>query len=299
MISHRLLSGIAATIVVTGITFASPAIQAQAEQQALVSGKTIAGRISEGESRIFKFDGKTRLGEEYTFEAEPGYRILATAVPETKSKLSMALIGPDGTQTPFKNQNQIHWTVAIGGRWRLRVLGPDDDKTVRYNLGVIIKDANGLTVKPEKPEPTLAFADQVMKKINLPTVPCGGSDLAEIKIRADIRCTRSYSPGEYVYNEATNRLEKSPSKNPIPSEEPHITELKNWGLTPVPCGSSGLASISVDGKTACVLPTASIPAGQYVFKRDTFQLVGVDVPPGSNVPGPGAAPPPETSGPEI
>ncbi len=271
MIGRRVLSSIATTVTITGIMLTSLSTQAWAEQeQALVSGKTIAGKISEGTSRIFKFKGKSRLGDEYTFEAEPGYIIQATAVPETAAKLSIALISPDGAQTP--SPNPINTTINIGGTWRLRVLGPDDDTTVRYSLGVVMKDAEGKVLKPQKPEPTLVFADQVMKNLGLSTVVCGSPELAVFTIGTETRCSTGYPKGRYVYDVATKTI--IPDKPPGPLRDPNLVLLESWGLTPVSCGSS-VVSIAMGTTKYCTNPTNWLTAGEYTYDSATNRLTSV------------------------
>lgn len=259
----------AATIVaVIGINLLSFSNQAQSQQvQVLESGQTVSARISEGESRIFKVKGRSKLGNEYSFEAKPGYTIKATAVPETKANISLALVGPDGNQVAFAD-NRLLGSISIGGTWRLRVLGPDDDTTVRYSLGITIKNADGVEQKPTEPIKRLPFADQVMKDHGLNSVPCGSPELAVIKFDNVTRCTANYPKGQYVYDAASNTL--------VPLDPPEIALVKSWGLTTTFCNSKAV-EISVNGKDVCVMPTLVIPAGKYTYDFATNELIPTEV----------------------
>jgi hypothetical protein len=235
-------------------------------QQVLENGKTISGRIDSSSSPV-GINGDYRPGNEYMFNTEVGTSIKIDAITDETSQMDVVLVVIPPNLPPIQldqdldaksRETFLQGSATVSGTWKVRVVS-FNRKPGTYSLSLLIK-RDGVTLKPE---PNMSSGEQIIKKLNLPIVPCGSPDIAAIQVGAETFCTTSYPKGQYVYNSATNSLEST-----------EVSQLKAWGLTVTPCGAQ-TAFIIISGKELCIVPTLAVPAGKYTFDSTSNQLIPV------------------------
>jgi hypothetical protein len=238
-------------------------------QQVLENGKTINGRIDSSSSPV-GINGDYRPGNEYTFNTEVGTSIRIDAITDETSQMDVVLVVVPPNLPPIqldqdldaqRRETFLQGSAIVGGMWKVKVVS-FNKKPGTYFLSLLIK-RDGVFLKPE---PNMSSGEQVMKKLNLPIVPCGSPDIAAIQVGAETFCTTSYPKGHYIYNSATSSLDSA-----------EVSQLKAWGLTVTSCGAQ-TASIIISGKELCIVPTLAVPAGKYTFDNSSNQLIPVSSP---------------------
>ena len=262
-------------------------------QQALESTKTITGRIDSSSNPVSVPGKGYRPGIQYTFEAVASDDIQITAMSEEGSTIDIVLIVYPPRQSPLApidrdlsgGQKEVfaQSSIGMGGTWKVSVVSYNDIPG-NYNITLVIK-RNGTVVQPQE---KLSNADQVMKRLTLTSTACSSpAVVAVIDIGGETRCTRGWEPGEWVYNENTNRL------TPKEPADPYIATINSWGATRVDC-NAGTAVVRIAfeaNKAYCIQPTSAVPAGNYTYDRTTGGIYPLNATPPT--PGPVNIPPDE------
>lgn len=257
----KLWFSLAATVAITGISFASPVtptnfINQALAQQALVSGGTASGEIN-ANSRSFPDDGTSRFGEEYTFQGQEEDKVTIEVKPTGALEYKLVLIDPRGNieDTGAADNSSINdHTLKRSGTYKVRVLALDVGKIGRYTIR--FKSSNTKT----------DTADGVMGELGFRIVACGNPELAVIIIGEEERCTSDYGKGgRYRYNASTGKLEAEA----IPDSKPLADKVMDrLGLATYPCGAdpTKLVVFTIGNETRCMIPRGEYTAGSsYTF----------------------------------
>jgi hypothetical protein len=223
----KLWFSLAASVAITGISFASPVtptnfINQALAQQALRSGGAAAGEIN-ANSRSFTDAEKSRFGEEYTFEGQEEDKVTIEVKPTGSLQVKLVLIDPRGNieKAGKDGERELkNYTLKRSGTYKVRVLAFSG--TGRYTIRLTSSNTQTVT------------AEDVFKRYGWNSVICGSPDLAVIQIGAETRCTRDYPKGRYTYNLTTGKLDAEA----IPDSKPLADKvMEQLGLATYPCGA--------------------------------------------------------------
>ncbi|MCU0517225.1 MAG: hypothetical protein MUC60_10250 [Oscillatoria sp. Prado101] len=256
----KLWFSLAASVAITGISFASPVTptnfinQARA-QQALISGGTASGEIN-ANSRSFTDaeTEKSRFGEEYTFEGKEEDTVTIEVQPTGALEVKLVLIDPRGNIETAGSDGEPElkdYTLKRSGTYKVRVLASSG--TGRYTIRLTSSNTGTVT------------AEDVFKRYGWNSVICGSPDLAVIQIGSETRCTRDYPKGRYTYNLSTGKLDAEA----IPDSKPLADKVMDMqGLATYPCGAdpTKLVVFTIGNETRCMIPKGEYAAGSsYTF----------------------------------